>query len=395
MNPSSTFDSYAAVQSEIAAAALPAGSIKFKSDDVVAIASSEDSDGSGLLALSAAGIPTEALEDGSDLLNWREIEHFYSAPSGKYYVVFSSMVPLVPDGPECLLAVVDASNGVPTCIDGDLNGISWDYSYSEKGGPIQFDDAGAIYYKGYDSNWNTVLRRNSGGVIKDLITKSWLGAWYVRGDGTVFITGSSETGTEWTRRLSPGDSIKTLVAASTSWFYEFPDRNVYIGDCQSGDICRYVSSADEVDERPWVDYRYPWEEDGPDPYHNLYDICGDDWCYLSGANKFFTVLGQEVYLENGDLWRLYPDVRKANSVVDRISLSERYLTSFILAGTDSNGVNYLTLYETGGDKETILIDEQNEIEMFTMSYVSSTNKVMFSGLRFADNEYVVGEIDLS
>ena len=395
MNPSSTFDSYAAVQSEIAAAALPAGSIKFKSDDVVAIASSEDSDGSGLLALSAAGIPTEALEDGSDLLNWRKIERFYSAPSGKYYVVFSSMVPLVPDGPECLLAVVDASNGVPTCIDGDLNGISWDDSYSDKGRSIQFDDAGSIYYEGYDSNWNTVLRRNSGGVIKDLITKSWLRDWYVRGDGTVFITGSSETGTEWTRRLSPGDSIKTLVAASTNWFYEFPDRNVYIGDCQSGDICRYVSSADEVDERPWVDYRYPWEEDGPDPYHNLYDICGDDWCYFYSANKFFTVLGQEVYLENGDLWRLYPDVRKANSVVDRITLSERYLTSFILAGTDSNGVNYLTLYETGGDKETILIDEQNEIEMFTMSYVSSTNKVMFSGLRFADNEYVVGEIDLS
>jgi len=38
------------------------------------------------------------------------------------------------------------------------------------------------------------------------------------------------------------------------------------------------------------------------------------------------------------------------------------------------------------------MDGSNQIEIYSMTYVPALGKVMFSGLRFSDNSYVVGEI---
>jgi hypothetical protein len=67
----------------------------------------------------------------------------------------------------------------------------------------------------------------------------------------------------------------------------------------------------------------------------------------------------------------------------------------LLAGTNAAGTNLLTIYDTSNGNETIVIDGTNEIEIYNMTYVVSTNKIMFNGLRFADNQFVVGEVSLS
>jgi hypothetical protein len=41
-----------------------------------------------------------------------------------------------------------------------------------------------------------------------------------------------------------------------------------------------------------------------------------------------------------------------------------------------------------------LIDSTNEVEIYNMSYITATNKIMFNGLRFSDNTLVVGEVDM-
>ena len=55
----------------------------------------------------------------------------------------------------------------------------------------------------------------------------------------------------------------------------------------------------------------------------------------------------------------------------------------------------LTLYNTSTDSEKQLLGPGNEIEIYHLNYVAKGNKVLFDGLRFADNKYVLGQVDLS
>jgi hypothetical protein len=40
------------------------------------------------------------------------------------------------------------------------------------------------------------------------------------------------------------------------------------------------------------------------------------------------------------------------------------------------------------------MDGSIEVEIFSMTYSQKKNAVMFSGLRFSDNKFVVGEVSL-
>ena len=40
------------------------------------------------------------------------------------------------------------------------------------------------------------------------------------------------------------------------------------------------------------------------------------------------------------------------------------------------------------------MDETNEVEVYSMTYSKQNNSFVFSGLRFSDNKYVVGEVSL-
>jgi len=44
--------------------------------------------------------------------------------------------------------------------------------------------------------------------------------------------------------------------------------------------------------------------------------------------------------------------------------------------------------------ELQLIGPENEIEIYRLNFLAAEGKIMFDGLRFADNRYVIGQIDL-
>jgi hypothetical protein len=67
----------------------------------------------------------------------------------------------------------------------------------------------------------------------------------------------------------------------------------------------------------------------------------------------------------------------------------------VIAGTNTDGVNVMSIYDPSTGVETVVMDGTTETEMYSMSYVPATNKVMFSGLQFATNSFVVGEINIS
>jgi hypothetical protein len=83
----------------------------------------------------------------------------------------------------------------------------------------------------------------------------------------------------------------------------------------------------------------------------------------------------------------------AISVIIRSSITPP-AHSIVLSGLDASN-NYKTVYfNSDSGNETTLIPTSSEIEIYHMTYNAATNKMMFDGLRFSDNKYVFGQVDL-
>ena len=80
----------------------------------------KNASGSNLQAVDSSGIVTDAVSAGS-----ASISKFLIAPNDKLYVVFTSKTNV--GTTSCLLAEVTKSTGDPTCIESDMQSISWDF----------------------------------------------------------------------------------------------------------------------------------------------------------------------------------------------------------------------------------------------------------------------------
>jgi hypothetical protein len=386
---------------------LTAGTITFRTTDVIGLALPDQVTGSGLLAVTAAGISTDALLSGN-----ATISNFYSAPNGKYYVLFQSAVPLVDGGNPCLLAEVNAQTGFPTCIDEELQSIQWN-NYGFTNSPIQFDSNGNIYYIGTAVNGKTALRKYSSGQSLNLVNDNiQINDFLVLGDGGVIMTGSTTSSSvRWVRYLSLNNALSTLATGSSANFItKFADGNAYFGIYESvgNSVRKFDVSSRVLDAQKWIGSS--WFGSTETVYNNTSQICDANralargFCDTSGASitSLLAIPGQKTFVvagsrgsDGGTLMQYFPTVERPTSVVRSVTLAQSNGEDIFLAGTDSNGTNSLTIYDTEIKQETILIDSQNEIEIYNMTYVPSTDTVMFNGLRFADNKFVVGEVSLS
>ena len=383
---------------------LEPGSLRFLSDEVVGLAlpESANSTPSGLMAVSAAGIATDALSSGSAI-----VSDFFTAPNGKYYVVFNNSAELVPGGPTCKLAEVNQATGIPTCVDSTLSDIGFGNGLFN---PVQFDDEGAIYYRGSSRTGETLLRKWNNGVGANLINANIsIGHFHVLGDGTVLLAGSTgNTGSSWLRRLSPSGSLSTLDAnVYVTFMSKFPDGNIYMGVSESSNnrVVRYIVQSGILESKPWI--QGGWDTSA-DSYFKSSAICPtfgfggiqEEFCYNPtsirrvlpvGNGSIFALSGYS----GGSVYKFFPTVERVASVVTTVSIVEPSSNNIMIAGTDANGTSMLTIFNAATGRETVVIDSTNEIEVYKMTYVSSTNKIMFNGLRFADNKQVIGEIDLN
>ncbi len=365
--------------------------------------------GSNLQAIAPDGAITDAVASGA-----ATVSKFLIAPNGKVYVLFSNRTNLAdtsflaaPGGETCLLAEVNAATGVPVCIDSTLQSITWDQRSSSANPPVQFDAAGGIYYVG-QVGAATVLRRYRDGVITDLVNDNiYISKFLVLPDGSLIISGrTTSTNVSWTRLLDAGGSLGTLLPASASSLYRFSDGNVYIsswsGPPYSG-IFRFLTGTSLMDPLPWTSYTGPSHIDTGLACDGANEAARQGFCWGFGAmsrahfgttdNKDFIIAG---YPEGATtLVQLYPTLSFPTTTVKNISVAQQVVTSLILAGTNSSAKNIMTLYNTSNDVETPLLGADNEIEIYHVNFAAGENKVLFDGLRFSDNKYVLGQVDLA
>lgn len=385
---------------------LGLGDIAFATSGMIGLAKpSSPGSGSGLISVDALGRGIEAVSNGT-----ASIQNFYVSPNGKFYVVFSTPVALVSGGATCLFAEVPVSTGIPTCVDGTIESVAWSLGESKTSAPVQFDSAGSIYYAGTLAG-KTVLRKYSAGTVSNLVNDNIeINDFLVLSDGTVILSGrTTSTQATWIRKIAPSGGLSTLVSGSTAKFLKlFNDGNVYFGGGNGPiGVRRYITSTGAVEDKFWIT---DWDQ-GVSKYFDSDKICQEigksettsDFCYGAGAviTASYSILGSKNFVVAGSqssqkraLMQYYPEVKGASTEITNVTLSQNVITNILLAGTNAAGTNLLTIYDTSNGNETIVIDGSNEIEIYNMTYVVSTNKIMFNGLRFADNQFVVGEVSL-
>ena len=360
--------------------------------------------GSNLQVVDAIGTTTDAVSSGS-----ANISKFLIAPNDKLYVRFSSKTTI--GSVSCLLAEVVRSTGDPTCIDSELSSISWAQENTYEFEPIQFDDTGAIYYSGVDSTGKSTLRKYYNGVSSSLVTDNvnWL-RFHVLPDGRVIVGGqTSSSNTRWTRLILTNGGLQNLVAGDwPSFLARFPDDNVYLGYWGSDGLAnmgvrRFIASSSTMDSSYWISGNVngvprtaffdvgaasgtPQRIQALEPYYGTLVRR----LVVTSANKVYAITGT-----TPTLVQYFPVVSQPTTAVKSVGVMQRVLTYLVMSGTNAAGQNITTLYNTSTDTEQVLIPASNEIEVYHLNYAASSNKIMFDGLRFSDNKYVLGQVDLN
>ena len=345
--------------------------------------------GSNLQAVDTAGNTSDAVISGT-----ASIAKFLIAPNDKLYVLFYDKTTV--GTVSCSLAEVNKTTGDPVCIESEILSVNWETELNGSS-PIQFSASGAIYYMGRDGvapNDSSVLRRHSDGKTTSLVTNNiLLSKFLVLETGDVLLEGSTKgTGASWLRKVSVTGELSTIFTPFRSnLMIGTPDGNVLIS---SSGYKRYITKEARIDSDA--------------TRFDLTAVCfvglvrnDNAFCSMGETKLVIRTLNQRVLLlqtyigKNSSLTQVFPTFAGLTSEVKSVGVAQSVLDYIILSGTDLNGKNITTIYNSSTDTEKVLIPSTSEIEVYHLNYVASTNKIMFDGLRFSDNKYVIGQVDLN
>ena len=228
-------------------------------------------------------------------------------------------------------------------------------------------------------------------------------------DSSILMSGeTTSSGARWIRKISPSGSLSNIASDQAYFLRRFPDGNIYFALYGKGlGIRRYLTESSSVDSRAWMASVL---NGAVNPYIDTDPLCYPTWSDQDGfcvgnfgisTKEIVNTLGGSAYVvagsggSQGTLMRYFPTLARATTQVKRVVVMQRVIDYLILTGLDANGQNITTLYNTATDTEQTLISSTNEIEVYHLNYVASSNKIMFDGLRFSDNKYVLGQIDLN
>jgi hypothetical protein len=386
--------------------------VMFDLSDAVALAKPQgQTQTSGFYKLEADGSQSDPLINGS-----LTVDNFYIAPNDEVFATLSSKQPLVTGGTPCLLIKVNAIDGVPSCIDSTLNSIQFGNFQSGINSkailppPIQFDSSSNIYYLGGTDTGNTVLRKYSNGTSSDLINSNiQISSYYVVKNGDVVICGGTQSSnTDWLRKISASGQLSTISnGVMCNFMKQFTDGKLWIGswgkgdggpmgvlkyDLSSGKLTSWTESWDTSKRIPELKVQEIPESDASQGFRQAGNgAFVKDIFVFPTAKATWAIAGQN---NKTSLVRYAPSILFAETSISSYQMGVRVLNTLVLTGTDAQEKNKLILYDIQSGFENVIFDGSNEIEIYDMVFIAGSNTLMFSGLRFSDNQYVVGKVSL-
>jgi len=337
-----------------------------------------------------------------------DVDKIQFDPNGNLFVVFATKQTLQ-NGNSYLLAKILASDSSIGGIDKDLTALVWNTDTVSPN--IQFDAAGNIYYLARSAGGNLLLRKYvNETTITDFINSNiTIDHWLVRPDGTVVIGGTTVSPfSPWLRKIAPAGSPVTTIAdnANIGWILNFPDNKVYAGFPPSMPFEGVYRLPDNLSQMGNTAYKTPYigftKQEFTPEYDALALATGLDPIYCKGltdtaavylksyaattANKVIGLTGSGNYRT---ILYLYPTPQVIPlALLDRITLFRESKGDLIVPGF-KDGVPKLVQYNLTTKVETVLV--QN-IEIFHLD-VLSNGLILFDGLDFATNKYVIGQYE--
>lgn len=355
-----------------------------------------DASTSNLRALRNNGVLVDAVVSGN--ISARLIK---VGPTGKTYIALTpvNLADTTLASDQCGFLEVDEATGIPTCVDNTIQNVA----------EVEFDHNGNVYYTGNTpSDYRTVLRKWNGSTVRNLTSEADLRGFVVMPDGYVVLSGyTAATGSAWTRLVSPSGSLSNIFSGAKAQFAAlYPDGNVYMGmwgPDQFG-IRRLLADSKTVDPVYWTGAainNIPQLE----TYFPVNDFCTpliDAFCGSFGTIVTNTVITQDgkVLVQAGSpgqgqvLMQYWPEVKYLTTSVAKVAVMKPADDRLFIAGTNASGDNIAALYDPTTNSEREVIGVGNQIEIYNASYSAAARKVFFDGLRFSDNQRVVGEVNV-
>ncbi len=294
-------------------------------------------------------------------------------PDGDFYIVSMGVAQFEqPDGsviPGCSIFRVRHTDNWVTCL---APSDTWPWVSPEVGKPLQVGADGSVYY--LTSSSSIVLKRYRNGVTTTLTNSNiQVDGYVVLSSGDVVITGKTmsggtPSGAQWTRVLRTNDSLQTLVNSRATYLSIFPDDNLYYGTFAGAR--QYITSS------------------GVDGV----------WGGLSSERGEATTTDGKVYAyTETEIRQQYPTVRSVPIMpFSTITAMATAGTRVALAGTAGlAATGRIGLYDPATNSTILVGDALSEMEYYNLVYSPSRNAVIFDALRFRDNTYVIGEINLA
>ncbi len=283
-------------------------------------------------------------------------------------------------------------------IDSELTQIEWNSdSYYDKNPSIQFDNQGAIYYKGYSQDNKLVLRKYLNGIYTSLINDNVrIYEFLVLPNGEILIYGETiSTNQYWFRKITTVGSIENILVNDQIQFMKiFPDNRVYIGiwGQEHFGVYRMYENL-TLETKPWIGYTQ-MNDIISDPYYDVYTIEDNSGYSLSMVKKFIFTENAVFGLSTSDqVFLFYPFAAKIKSSLKTVTSFNIVGNDLIMAGTTEDYSNRLIKLNLADLSETVLLPSYN-MEFYHVN-VDALNIIYFDGLDFSSNEYVIGSLNLT
>jgi hypothetical protein len=249
-----------------------------------------------------------------------------------------------------------------------------------------------------------VLQKYLDGVTTPLTTPdASVSQFLVLPDGGVILSGlTPSTGMTWVRYRSPSGKLVPLEPYTANFLALFPDGNVYMSSMtgQAPGVSRFLTATGALDSELWIGPAAQSYNDIDTWCQGLMTsqgFCGNDGGYVDST---VTTTGGDVFAIDGNMppravAQYYPTVQPLTTEVQSPSVIQAAGDKLVIAGLDAQQNNVLTLYDPASTTETELLGASDQIEIYHLTYDAAQDEVLFDGLRFADDTYVVGQVDLT
>ena len=291
----------------------------------------------------------------------------------------------------CFFIKVSRGETDPTCVMASRSGMSAFERHATNAG-VQFDaQARAYFYAQGGSPLGALYRYDNGTTTVLTNSQSRVEDFLVAPDGSVFVSGMTDGGADWTRRIHPSGQVQSLAGRSTPLGI-YPDGNAYFVNSTSS-VQRYLMGAGGLDPSPWVSPAGVT----PSPHFQLSDACpsGQPSCSLAEVAGKYSTSGGKVFVLNGapggGLIQTYPVVAYQLTSVSTPHHAAVAANAIVLAGKNTQGADITTRFDTATQTETQLLPA-NQVEVYHLRSTSG-GPMVFDGLRYSDGRYVLGTID--